>query len=65
MDDDSRVITKEEWEAIYNEMVRYNRKEGFVDFINDKLTFFDSDPKINGVSACFVTLSDVSEWKNK
>lgn len=64
MDAESRVITVSDWERIYSQMVRYNRSEGFVDFVGDKLTFFDSDPKIDGVSACFVTLEDVKEYAN-
>lgn len=61
----SRVITCSEWERVYNQMIRYRRKSGFVDLVDDKLTFFDSDPKINGVSACFVTIEDVREWKSE
>ena len=51
----------EEWFVILNTMMFYQRKEGYVDEIDGKLMFFDSDPFRNCVHACHVTLDDVRE----
>ena len=58
----SRVITKEEWKNILNTMEFYSRTSGFVYLVDDKLTFFDADPNIDGIGACFVTIDNVREW---
>lgn len=55
-------VTKTDWQHILETMLFYNRKEGYVDFVDDKLMFFDSDPKLNDVGACHVTLGEVKEY---
>lgn len=54
-EDDSKM----EWNRVLRDMLFYKRREGYVDEVNGKLTFFDSDPCINGVHAFHVTLGDV------
>ena len=54
-------ITKLDWKQILDVMLFYNRKEGYVDEVDGKLLFFDSDPKINGIGACHVTIEEVEE----
>ena len=55
-------ITAEDWSRVYRTMVRYNRAEGYVDFVGERLTFFDSDPCLGGVHACHVTAAEVARY---
>lgn len=55
-------ITKEDWQSVLRTMEKYNRKDGYVDVIDDDFIFFDSDPCINGVHALYVTRSDVEQY---
>lgn len=55
-------VTKEMWRDILNTMKKYNRTDGYVDFLNGKLTFFDSNPEIDGVKALSVTREQVEEY---
>ena len=55
-------VTLLDWEQILDVMLFYHRTEGYVDEINGKLQFFDSDPKINGVGACHVTIEEVKDY---
>ena len=55
---------KREWNGVLRDMLFYKRKEGYVDELNGRLTFFDSDPCINGVHAFYVTLDDVKNIIN-
>lgn len=50
------------WKHILAVMEVYHRKDGYVDEVDGKLTFFDSDPCRNGVSACYVTIEQVREY---
>lgn len=53
-------ISKTDWHRVLDTMLRYKRCEGYVDWVEGKgLMFFDSDPCINGIHACYVTISDV------
>ncbi|GEM_PF-2152633 len=59
-------ITRSEWEGVLENMTKFNRNSGYVDFIdfnNGKvqLTFFDHDPRINGIKALAVTRTSVIE----
>lgn len=56
---DGYKVSQLEWEQIRQIMLFYGRKDGYVDVVNGKLQFFDSDPKIDGVGACYVTIEDV------
>lgn len=58
----SGKITKEDWQSVLRTMDKYNRKEGWVDMIDDDLIFFDSDPCHNGIHALYVTRSDVEQY---
>lgn len=55
-------VTKSDWERILQTMTFYKRKSGFVDFLGNKLTYFDSDPRIDNVHACPVTQEQVVEY---
>ncbi len=56
-------ITLNDWLRVLDTMLRYKRYDGYVDFVDGKgLTLFDSDPCINGVHACYVTIEDVKEY---
>jgi hypothetical protein len=57
-------ITKDELINIYNIMVQHNRTEGYMDFVGDKLCFFDDDPYLEYVHACPVTIQKVKSWIN-
>ena len=52
-------LTKEDWERVLSTMTRYNRESGFVNILEDKLTFFDRNATIDGVDSFYVTQSDV------
>ena len=58
---DGYKVSQLEWEQILEIMLFYKRKDGYVDVVDGKLQFFDSDPKINGAGACYVTVEDVRE----
>lgn len=51
-----------QWQRVLNEMRRYNRKAGYVDEIDGRLMFFDSDPNHNGIHALYVTINDVKRY---
>ncbi len=53
------VDDKQEWKNVLRDMVFYKRRDGYVDEVNGKLTFFDDDPCINGVHAFYVTIDTV------
>ena len=55
-------ITKEDWQNTLRTMEKYNRKDGWVDVIDDDFIFFDSDPYIDGRHAMYVTHSDVEQY---
>lgn len=55
-------ITKEDWQNTLRTMEKYNRKDGWVDLIDDDFIFFDSDPYIDGRHAMYVTRSDVEQY---
>lgn len=57
-------IREQEWRNILRTMLIHSRTEGYVDEVNGKLTFFDSDPRINDVGAFFVTIHDVEDIIN-
>jgi len=60
---ESRTITKKDWQNVLNTMHQYNRYSGYVDFTREGLfRFFDTDPRINGVRACSVTIEDVKHY---
>lgn len=53
----TRKIRREEFQGIYNEMVRYQRTEGYMDLRGDKLFFFDSPPMDeNGIGGVPITI---------
>lgn len=44
----------------------YKRQSGFVDYnLFGELTFFDNNPKIDGISAFYVTREEVLTYINK
>ena len=51
--------TQADWQRIMNTMVQYNRSWGFINILDGKLTFFDSNATIDGVDSFYVTKSDV------
>jgi hypothetical protein len=64
MTNNNRVIVKKDWENVLKTMNQYNREGGFVDFVENKLTFFDSCPCINGVNGFYVTKNEVIKYIN-
>lgn len=40
----------------------YHRTEGYMDKVNGRLQFFDSDPCIGGVHACKITKDEVKQY---
>ena len=59
---EGRTVTKYQWERILATMNMYSRESGYVDFLAAPFLFFDSDPKISSVGACFVTKQDVEKY---
>lgn len=57
-------ITQLDWEQILDIMLFYKRSEGYIDEVDGKLLFFDSDPCINEVHACKVTIEEVKKYVN-
>lgn len=55
-------VTQLDWEQILDVMLFYRRKEGYVDMVDGKLLFFDSDPCIDGVGACKITIEEVTRY---
>lgn len=55
-------ITKKDWERVRDTMRKYQRKEGYVDEVDGKLMFFDTDPFCNFVHACYVTYENVEKY---
>lgn len=51
-----------ELERILEIMEFYHRTEGYMDKVNGKLQFFDSDPCIDGVHACKITKDEVRQY---
>ena len=57
-----KKMTKQDWQGILRTMQKYNRTEGYVDYIDNEAIFFDEDPCIGGVHACHVTKEDVEKY---
>lgn len=55
---------KQQWKRVLAIMIHHNRQEGYVDEVNGELLFFDSDPCINGIHACYVTIEDVKKYSS-
>lgn len=51
-----------ELEQILEIMEFYHRTEGYIDKVNGKLQFFDSDPCIGGVHSCIITKDEVKQY---
>lgn len=58
----NKPVALEELRRLRNTMVQNKRIDGYMDRVGDKLVFFDSDPKIDGVGACPVSIDDVDMW---
>jgi hypothetical protein len=61
---ESQKIKKQDWENVLRIMLKYSRQNGYVDLVGGSFLFFDSDPKIDGVGACFVTIENVKSYIN-
>lgn len=57
-----RKITKADLIGVYNTMKFYNRSSGFMEFVGERLTFLDSDPRLDEVGACPVEISELEKW---
>ena len=62
-------ISKDSLIGILNKMIHYNRESGYVDYVEQEdgtevLTFFDSDPKLKGVGAWYVTQEELKSIIN-
>ena len=53
--------TQADWQRILNVMIQYNREWGFINILDNKLTFFDSNAIIDGVGSFYVTQCDVKK----
>lgn len=56
-----KQMTKGQWQNVLRTMEFYKRNSGYVDLVNTKLTFFDSDPCLNDVSGMYVTIEQVKK----
>jgi len=43
-------------------MVKYKRNEGYMDFVGERLQFFDEDPKLDDISAAKFTRDELIGW---
>jgi hypothetical protein len=58
-------IKKEDWERILAIMRKYQRNDGYVDFdYGGNFCFFDSDPMLEDVGACYITREEVEKYIN-
>jgi hypothetical protein len=58
-------IKKEDWERILFIMRKYQITDGYVDFdYGGNFCFFNSDPMLKDVGACYVTREEVEEYIN-
>lgn len=57
-----KKITKQDLINVYNTMKFYNLSSGYMDFVGDKICYFDSDPRINDVGACPVNVLEIKYW---
>ena len=57
-----RKITKADLIGVYNTMKFYSRSSGFMEFVGERLTFLDSDPRLDEVGACPVEISELEKW---
>tara|TARA_R110000868_G_scaffold400073_2_gene674213 strand:- start:295 stop:486 length:192 start_codon:yes stop_codon:yes gene_type:complete len=55
-------ITKQDWQKVLKIMNQYNRDYGFVNIVDGKFTFFDSNAIIDNVGSFYVTKSDVNNF---
>lgn len=61
-----KKVTTKDWQRMLDKMDFYKRQNGFVDYnLLGELTFFDNNPKIDGVSAFYVTREEVLTYINK
>lgn len=51
--------TQADWQRILNVMIQYNRQGGFIHILDGKLTYFDSNPTIDGVGGFYITISEI------
>lgn len=58
----NKTYTRWDWLHVLSVMIQYRRTEGYVDEVNGKLHYFDSDPMRYGVSACHVTIEEVKRY---
>lgn len=59
---EKRVIKKEQLEKILVVMLKYKRQEGYMEFVGDRLQFFDEDPKLGDISAVKFTRDELIGW---
>ena len=59
---EKRVITKEQLQKILEVMVKYKRNEGYMDYVGERLQFFDEDPKLDDISAAKFTRDELIGW---
>ena len=53
-------VSKSDLIYIYNTMIANKKTSGFIDFVSDNvLRFFDSNPFLDGIGACPITLEEV------
>lgn len=56
----AKKVTPKDWLKVLLKMDFYKRPSGFVDYdFFGELTFFDINPKIDGINAFYVTREDV------
>ena len=61
-----KKVTSKDWQKVLFKMDFYKRPSGFVDYnLFGELTFFDNNPKIDGISDFYVTREEVLTYINK
>ena len=53
--------TESDWKRILNIMIRYNRESGYINILDEQVTFFDGNAIIDDVGSFYVTQSDVQK----
>ena len=51
-----------DWERVLKQMVLCNKTAGYIDFIKDRLQFFECDPKFKNTVACYISREKIFQY---
>lgn len=53
-----------DWERVLKQMILCDKTAGYIDFVKDKLQFFEDDPMFNETCACYVSREKIRQYMN-